>query len=175
MLDVARLQAGRPLDLDRGPMDLVDLARRVTTELRPGSERHQIEVASEAADLVGDWDRFRLERVLVNLVSNAIKYSPEGGPVRVEVAREQRNGAEWAVLRVCDRGVGIPSGDLPRVFDRFYRGSNVEGRIEGTGIGLSGARQIVEQHGGRVSVESEEQVGSPFTVRLPLGGAAEGG
>ena len=168
LLDVARLQAGRPLDLDRQQMDLVVLARQVASELQPSTEHHQIEVAAEPPNLVGEWDLARLERVLVNLLSNAIKYSPEGGAIRVEVAREQENGQGWAVLRVSDRGVGIPSGELPHVFDRFYRGSNVTGRIEGTGIGLAGARQIVEQHGGQVQVESEERVGSTFTVRLPL-------
>jgi signal transduction histidine kinase len=168
LLDVARLQAGKPLDLDRQPMDLVDLARQVVAEYQPSTERHEVRVASKAPMLLGQWDRARLERVVANLVANAIKYSPEGGPVQVEVGRERRGGGEWAVLRVRDRGVGIPAADLPRVFDRFYRGSNVQGRIEGTGIGLAGARQIVEQHGGEVLVESKELVGSTFTVRLPL-------
>jgi PAS domain S-box-containing protein len=168
LLDLSRLRTGRPLDLDRQPVDLVALAHQVASELQPSTE-HQLEVAAEPADLVGDWDRARLERVLVNLNSNSVKYSPAGGTVRVEVAREAQDGEEWAVVRVSDRGIGIPEDELPRVFDRFYRGSNVVGKIEGSGIGLAGVRQIVEQHGGRVSAESQEQVGSTFTVRLPLG------
>ena len=104
----------------------------------------------------------------MNLIANAIKYSPEGGPIRIEVGPAEQDGASWAVLRVSDRGIGIPADDLPRIFDRFYRGSNVTGRIQGTGLGVSGARLIVEQHGGRVTAESVEGTGSTFTVWLPL-------
>jgi signal transduction histidine kinase len=170
LLDVAHLQAGRPLDLDCQPMDLVALARQVIEEHQASTDRHQIEVAAETGELVGEWDRARLERVLDNLVANAVKYSPNGGLVQVEIGREEPNGTAQAVLRVRDRGVGIPSDELPKVFDRFYRGSNVAGRFQGTGIGLAGARQIVEQHGGQIAVESREQQGSTFTVRLPLNG-----
>ena len=168
LLDVTRIQAGQPLDLDRQSMDLVELAGRVSAELQPGAERHRIEVVSELPALVGTWDAARLERALTNLVSNAIKYSPAGGQVRVELGQECDNGDEWAVLRVADRGVGIPGHELPRVFERFFRGSNVQGKFAGTGLGLAGARQIVEQHGGQVSVESQEQAGTTFTIRLPL-------
>lgn len=168
LLDVTRLQMGRPLDLDRRPMDLTGLAHEVASDLEPASERHQIRVECEPEPVVGQWDRARLERVLSNLVSNAIKYSPDGGQVTVAVRREQDNGRQWAVLQVLDEGLGIPSDEVPRVFERFYRGSNVAGKIEGTGIGLSGVRQIVEQHGGDVSVNSREAVGSTFTVRLPV-------
>src|SRR5262249_14012287 len=122
------------------------------------------------ARLIGSWDAVRLERVLTNLVGNAIKYSPDGGPVAIELASEVDEQARgWAVIRVRDQGVGIPALDRPHVFERFRRGANVERHIAGTGIGLFGSRQIVEQHGGTISVESEEGVGSTFTVRLPLG------
>src|SRR5262249_37818647 len=77
------------------------------------------------------------------------------------------DGGTVAEIRVSDPGVGIPEADLPRIFERFQRGSNVE-RIPGTGIGLAGARQIVEQHGGTISVESDEGSGSTFTVHLPI-------
>jgi len=78
------------------------------------------------------------------------------------------DGGIWAELSVRDRGIGIPAADLPYLFERFRRGSNVSGRFAGTGIGLSGAKQIVEQHGVDLSVESVEGEGSVFTVRLPL-------
>ena len=74
----------------------------------------------------------------------------------------------WAILRVRDDGIGIPAAELPRIFEPFYRGSNVAGKIAGTGIGLAGARQIVEQHGGSLTVASREGAGSTFTVCLPL-------
>jgi signal transduction histidine kinase len=74
----------------------------------------------------------------------------------------------WAVIRVRDCGLGIPAADLPHVFERYHRASNVAGQIGGTGLGLTGARHIVEQHGGTISLESEEGRGTTVTVRLPL-------
>ena len=167
MLDVARVQMGRPLDLDRGPTDLVALARQVAAAARATTGRHRI-VVDGPESLVGVWDRVRLGRVLENLVGNAIKYSPRGGDVVVQVGCDGDGSHGSAVLSVRDRGVGIPAAEQPRVFERFYRGSNVQGRTAGTGIGLTGVRQIVEQHGGTISVESTEGAGTTFTVRLPL-------
>jgi signal transduction histidine kinase len=106
--------------------------------------------------------------VAANLLSNAIKYSPNGGDVRVRLRSEEDEVGRFAVLEVQDRGLGIPEDDLPRIFERFQRGTNVTGRIAGTGIGLAGAKQIVEQHGGGISVWSREGEGSTFTVRLPV-------
>ena len=114
--------------------------------------------------LVGEWDVARLERVLGNLLSNAIKYSPNGGEIAVSVRAE----AGQAVLTVQDRGIGIPPADQPRVFERFERARNAVGRIGGSGIGLATSKQIIEQHGGTIAVESREGQGSTFTVRLPL-------
>ena len=171
LLDVARLQAGQRLELHRRPVDLVALARAAAEEHGRTSLRHRIRVEASPEAVVGAWDGFRLERVLDNLLSNAVKYSPAGGEIAVCVAVE-RDGA-WARLAVRDAGVGIPAADLPRVFERFHRAGNV-GAVAGTGIGLAGARQIVEQHGGTLAVQSREGAGSTFTVRLPLasGGAA---
>jgi PAS domain S-box-containing protein len=168
LLDVTRLQMGRPLDLTCQSIDLVALAQRVGTEHQQTTERNRIRVESECAELTGLWDGVRLERILGNLLSNAIKYSPGGGDVIVSLAREVDSTGAWAVVRVRDHGVGIPAAELPRVFDRFYRGSNVAGRIPGSGIGLTGVRQIVEQQGGAIRAESPDEGGSMFTVRLPL-------
>jgi signal transduction histidine kinase len=164
LLDVAHMQMGRPLLLDRREIDLVALSRQVTAEYDQSGERHRITVESSVPELLGNWDAPRLERVLGNLLSNAMKYSPEGGDVVVQIEQEM----DWAVLSVRDRGIGIPAGDLPRIFDRFHRAANVIGRVEGTGIGLASARHIAEQHGGTITVESEVGSGSSFTVRLPL-------
>jgi PAS domain S-box-containing protein len=165
--DVARLQMGRPLLLDRQPVDLAEVARQVTAELRPSTDRHDIEITAPAEKTLGLWDRARLERVVSNLVSNAIKFSPEGGRVTLVVRDEERCGAPWVALEVHDEGVGIPPDDVPRIFERFYRGSNVAGAIEGTGLGLTGSRHIVEQHGGQLLVESQQGKGSVFTLLLP--------
>ena len=107
--------------------------------------------------------------MLYNLLSNAIKYSPAGGEVRVGIRRERTSESDWAVVAVQDEGLGIPAAEVPRIFEGFHRASNVTGRIGGTGIGLATARQVVEQHGGTIGVETEEGRGSTFTVRLPLG------
>jgi signal transduction histidine kinase len=88
--------------------------------------------------------------------------------VTITARRERDDDGDWAVLAIQDEGLGIPALDLPRVFDRFHRGANVIERVSGTGIGLASARQIVEQHGGTIAVESVEGKGSIFTVRLPL-------
>jgi len=168
LLDIARLQMGRPLLLDRQQVDLAALAKQVAAELQPSTERHEIVVDVQTKQVTGPWDRARLERVLANLVSNAVKFSPEGGNVTLVLRGEEQNGERWAALEVHDEGIGIPAEDVPRIFERFYRGSNAQGAIEGTGLGLSGASQIVEQHGGRLEVQSEQGRGSVFTLFLPF-------
>ena len=168
LLDATHLQMRRPLELRRQPTDLVSLARRVAEDNQQIAEAHVIRVQSQLACIEGAWDRARLERVVGNLVSNAVKYSPEGGEVTLRVSREDTGDGAWAVLAVSDQGVGIPPEELPRVFERFYRASNVAGQIAGTGIGLAGARQLVEQHGGTISVESTPGQGSTFVDRLPI-------
>ena len=173
LLDLTRLRMGRPLDLETQPTDLVALAHRVASEQQATTERHRIVVEAAETEVVGAWDVRRLERVLGNLLSNAIKYSPHGGPITVTVAREAQAEGLWAVLTVHDRGLGIPAPDLPRIFEHFHRAANVTGSITGTGIGLAGARQIVEHHGGTITVESRQGEGSTFIVRLPLAAVAE--
>jgi signal transduction histidine kinase len=168
LLDVTRVQMGQPLPLDRRPLDLVALARQVAEEQQQSTQRHQIRLDATAPELVGVWDSARLERLLANLLNNAVKYSPAGGEITLIVRLETEAGEPWAVLVVRDQGLGIPAADLPRVFERFQRARNVEGQIAGTGIGLAAVRQVVEQHGGHLSVESQEGSGSTFTVRLPL-------
>ena len=171
MMDAAHLRAGRTLELILAPTDLMALATDAAAEAGQGAPRHVVRVEAEDVELTGSWDRARLRRVLGNLLGNAVKYSPLGGDVVVRIEREVDEDGDWAVLSVIDAGLGIPSEDLPRVFEPFHRGGNV-GRIGGTGIGLFGARRIVEQHGGTISANSAEGKGATFTVRLPLHGAS---
>jgi signal transduction histidine kinase len=167
LLDLTRLRMGHELELDYGPADLVKVARRLADEYQKISPRHTIEVQSERPRLLGDWDEARIERIVANLVSNAVKYSPRGGPITIGVRLEQRDGDEWAVLTVHDAGIGVPPGELDRIWEPYYRASNIAGTVSGSGIGLAGTRHIVEQHGGRISVVS--QAGrTVFTVCLPL-------
>jgi signal transduction histidine kinase len=164
LLDIARLEAGHSLDLDRRPTDLVALAHRVAADHQRSTQRHHITVDGQAADVVGEWDADRLARVLDNLLGNAVKYSPKGGQIAVRVTVK----GSWAVVTVADEGLGIPVSNRSRIFEPFQRGPNVEGQVGGSGVGLASVRLVVEQHGGSVSVESQEGVGSTFTVRLPL-------
>ena len=108
--------------------------------------------------------------MLSNLLSNAVKYSPEGSAITVALSREDDAVGAWAVLQVCDRGLGIPVEDLPYVFERFYRGRNVASMAQGTGLGLASVRQIVEQHGGAVAATHSPDAGTTVTVRLPMAG-----
>jgi signal transduction histidine kinase len=161
-LDVAHLRAGRALRLNRAPTRLQEVAEDAVIRHQPNTERHGLRVVA-TADPIGMWDAARLARIVDNLLSNAIKYSPRRGDITLEVSQEDAS----AVLRVRDQGIGIPSHDLERVFSRFYRAGNV-GAVEGTGLGLAGARQIAEQHGGALTVASQEGVGTTVTLRLPF-------
>ncbi|MHB8574698.1 MAG: sensor histidine kinase, partial [Dehalococcoidia bacterium] len=170
-LDVARMQMGQALYLDKRHTDLVGLAAREIGIRQRTTERHRIVLDARVARLVGDWDTTRLERALGNLIGNAIKYSTMGGEITVIVDRGEDPAAPEALLSVCDNGIGIPLEELRRVFDRFYRATNVVGSgIEGAGIGLSSVRQIVAQHGGSVELHSVEREGTTVTLHLPLGG-----
>jgi two-component system sensor histidine kinase BaeS len=107
-------------------------------------------------------------QVLNNLLSNAIRYTPEGGTIRIATDRKAAGGRSWATVTVSDNGIGIPEDELPYIFDRFFRGEKPRTmQISGTGLGLAILKEIVELHGGRVTVESEVDVGSSFTVWLP--------
>ena len=168
LLDVARLHAGEPLDLDRQETNLVEIARALAEDHQRSTRKHRIAVRATADVISGSWDAKRLERVVYNLLSNAIKYSPAGGEVEVELDSFGGQDAGWAMLRVSDEGIGIPAADLAHIFEWFSRAANARAAtIKGTGIGLAGVRQIVEQHGGSISAESEEGKGSRFTVLLP--------
>jgi signal transduction histidine kinase len=169
LLEISKEQAADETRLDLRPADLVKLARQAIAEHEQNTTKHVFQLESTEA-AVGRWDSTGLERVLDNLIGNAIKYSPSGGLIGVRV--DCTDG--WATLAVSDEGVGIPAADLPRIFEPFRRGTNVEGRISGTGIGLTGVRTIVERHGGTLEVESHEGRGSRFTVRLPVDGPPDG-
>lgn len=162
LLELTRAELGGTPELERSEVDLAALVSEAVHD-HATSTRHVIRVDAPRPVLVSV-DRARIERVVHNLLSNALKYTPDGGEIALVVSADDRE----AVLEVRDRGMGIPRADLPRIFERFHRASNVIGRIGGTGIGLTLVRQIVEQHGGSVSAESEEGRGTVFHVRLPL-------
>lgn len=164
MLDVSRIETGQ-LEITRAPVDLCALARQVVEELQPTLAHHTLKCYTPQGMLVIEGDTIRLHQVLHNLVGNAIKYSPEGGPVTVRV--EQREGR--ARVAVTDHGIGIPQQALSQLFQPFYRAGKTKGEpISGMGVGLYVVKEIVTLHGGEVSVESREGEGSTFLVYLPL-------
>jgi signal transduction histidine kinase len=146
------------------PTDLVQLVQRAVQEQQQASDGARLEFQRSVDELDGIWDARRLSLVMANLLSNAVKYSAIGSPIAVRVGRDDG----WGVVSVEDHGIGIPASDLPHLFERYWRGSNVTGLIAGSGLGLAGARGIVDQHGGTIAVESVEGEGSRFTIRLPL-------
>jgi PAS domain S-box-containing protein len=167
LIDLVRSEMGQRPSLRRTEVDLGALARAVAADQQQAAHRHAIHVLTPATPVLARLDEVRVRRITRNLLLNAVKYSPEDSRVEVRVERREVDGAGWAVLEVSDTGIGIPARDLPHLFERFYRGENVAGRIPGTGLGLFGARQIAEQHGGYIEVKSVEGQGSTFSVWLP--------
>jgi PAS domain S-box-containing protein len=164
LLDVTRLQAGR-LALQREPTDLVALAQRVIRRLQMTSQRHTLSLHAVLPHVVVQADSRRLEQVLSNLIGNAVKYSPQGGPVEITIEQEETHGA---VLSVRDHGIGIPAQQQGRIFSRFMRADNArKSGVSGTGLGLYLCRELIELHGGRIWFESVEEQGSVFYLALP--------
>jgi signal transduction histidine kinase len=165
LLDVSRIQQGR-VELRLEQFDLAELAANVLSRFEYAQERTaQHELLCEAPEPVeGIWDRGRVDQVLTNLISNAIKYSPDGGQVHVRVRRV----GDVAQMTVRDTGIGITREERAKLFQPFVRGENVRREITGTGLGLYITRRIVQNHRGTISVKSEPGRGSTFTVRLPL-------
>lgn len=164
LLDISRLEAGRGLDLK---LETVDMFRLVTEAVRPFADTspdHHFELENPANDSRVMGDPFRLSQVLRNLISNAVKYSPDGGPVRI---RTQIEGGDLAVS-VQDEGIGMTPEQQGHLFERFYRADSASRSIGGTGLGLTICKLIVEGHGGQIRVVSEKDRGSTFTFILPL-------
>jgi signal transduction histidine kinase len=166
LLDLARAQMNRPLQLDPAPMDLAEVAHEVVSSMQTLSDRHSLQVDASGDALTGEWDRRRIERVIANLVDNAIKFSPEGGTITIDMRARQDDRGEWAVLSVRDQGIGIPPEELARIFDRFYRGSNAND-IGGSGVGLASVHRVISEHGGRVDVDSAPGQGTTVRIFLP--------
>jgi PAS domain S-box-containing protein len=166
VVDMARDRGHQGVPFEPEPTDLVALARRCLEEVTSSTDR-DVQFAAAAETVVGLWDPRGIERVVLNLLTNAIKYSPQGGSVTLRIEPVADDAIPHALLVVQDEGIGIPAADLPQIFERYQRGRNV-GRIAGTGIGLTGAKQIVERHGGAIDVTSAEGAGTRVTVRLPL-------
>jgi signal transduction histidine kinase len=164
-LDLARLESGRTY-MAQEPVNMSEVISETLAILQPQAAERQISIPLQVPEtlppLTGDADR--LKQVMVNLVSNAVKYNCEGGRVDIEVTV----GEDELNVAVRDTGRGIAEEDLPHIFEKFYRVDNPEQQTKGTGLGLSITKHIVEAHGGTISVQSVRGQGSTFAFTLPL-------
>lgn len=168
LLNLSRLRSAKTLRLAAVDVNsLIDDALTLTAHKR---EAKGVEMSVDKKDFPSSIiaDRECLLHVLTNLISNAVEYTPEGGRVAVRCASSDGR----LLLTVSDTGVGIPADDMPKIFDEFYRGKNVEKTTKGTGLGLSLVKYIVETHGGSITVKSELGKGSAFTISIPAEGPA---
>ncbi|MFL5432109.1 MAG: ATP-binding protein [Myxococcales bacterium] len=164
LLDVSRLESGR-LTLSRDRVALDQIVSEVVSDFRAAAPQHEIVLRRPTRGVQAMGDRERLEQVVVNLVQNAIKYSPQGGRVEVSV---ERNGSQ-ARVTVTDEGIGIPKDEQRHIFERFFRAQNATTRnYGGLGIGLYVSNEIVERHGGAFEVVSEPGKGTTFGFTIPL-------
>lgn len=173
LLDLAKLEAGS-MELRARQQDAIPFLRSLVQVFSPEAERLQITLlftpVQESLTLY--FDRDKLEKIIFNLISNALKATPPGGKVLISARKIASNGtgASHAEISVRDTGIGIPPENIPYIFDRFYQGEGSASRPRtGTGIGLSLVKELVELHRGKIEVESVPGFGSEFTVRLPLG------
>jgi PAS domain S-box-containing protein len=163
LLFLSGIQSGT-MTMEFGHTDLAEVAVGAVEEMRPEAARKQVTLTLSATPVHCVADPTRIFQLLANLLSNAVKFTPPGGSIRVNVATD---GPE-AVLTVHDSGTGIPAGDLAWIFERFFRSQAASRQaVPGTGLGLAITKAIVDAHGGTITVDSTEGVGSVFTVRLP--------
>jgi two-component system OmpR family sensor kinase len=164
LLDVARIDAGL-FQVQPEPLDLVALVRDTAGSM--STARHAIQVRSRE-DISVVADPSGLRRCIENLLSNAVRYSPDEAPVTVLLSRQRRESGEWASVEVMDEGPGVPPEVLPRIFERFGKAERADG---GLGLGLYVTRSIIAMHGGELTVDSPPGRGARFCALLPCTGA----
>ncbi|HUF08143.1 MAG TPA: two-component regulator propeller domain-containing protein, partial [Rhodothermales bacterium] len=171
LLDLSKLEVGR-MKLEARRHDLVSFVRLVALSFAPMAERRAIALTfrSEIEKLPLFFDADKLEHVIINLFSNAFKFTSENGKILVAVDEVTEDGKPYAEVSVQDTGMGIPASEIPFIFDRFHQADFSRTRIRGgTGIGLALAKEMVELHHGRITVRSQEGFGTTFVIRLPKG------
>jgi signal transduction histidine kinase len=166
LLDLGRIDFGVGLQVEKVP--ILDIVERVTSSLQLQATQKKISLGVEIPkDLpqTVEADQALLQQGVYNLVENALKYTPQGGAVTVHL----QCASNTLTFAIEDSGIGIPKNDLPRLFEKFYRGTNREALSQrGTGLGLAIVKSIAERHGGKVWVESELGHGSTFFLLIPL-------
>ncbi|MHA3948005.1 ATP-binding protein [Cellulomonas bogoriensis] len=170
LLLLSRIEAGA-LRTEVADVDLTAAAEAVALALEPEARTRGLTLEVDGRDGHVRGDPGQLERVLLNLASNAVKFTPEGGSVRIEIRPSSSTGD--VLLTVTDTGIGIPTQDMDKLTDRFFRASNaVDGVVPGTGLGLSIVRRVVEVHGGHMDVTSVQDEGTRVAITLPMAGPA---
>ncbi|MCL1807454.1 MAG: cell wall metabolism sensor histidine kinase WalK [Oscillospiraceae bacterium] len=170
LLTLSRFDYGKD-DRQAAEFDLQELLNRLYDMLRMEAKAYKHKLSLSVGKLPGSFygDRDQIEQVLINLITNAIRYTPEGGNIAVEADSTARD----VVISVCDNGIGIPEEDMPHIFDRFYRVDKARSSsMGGTGLGLAIAKEITENHGGELNVVSEQGKGTIVTLTLPKSGKA---
>ena len=164
LLELSRIESGE-MPLAVQPVDMAAVLEGAVVRLRPQAERRRLRLDLDIAEALPavEGDAAHLERVVVNLLHNALKFTPDGGRIRVSAVASD----DGLAVQVEDNGAGILPEDLPRIFERFYKADRARGG-GGTGLGLAVARHTIEAHGGRITVESRPEEGSRFTFVLPL-------
>jgi len=165
LLDLSKIEAGKMVQY-KEPLPLQEVVQRVVDLMKVEADNKKIDLQFSAPSKISliNADRNSMEGIFTNLISNAIKYTPEGGKVWVKLAEE----GGFVKATISDTGIGLKKEDLPRIFDKFYRVKTTQTRqIVGTGLGLSIVKSIVDAHLGSITVDSEEGGGTTFTVLLP--------
>jgi PAS domain S-box-containing protein len=163
LLDVSRIEAGKGIPINLEEQDVIEVIRQVMYHVQHMTAHHRIEAELPGGPVVLPIDRLKIEQVLENLFSNAIKYSPRGGTITV-TGREEPGGFH---LSIADQGIGLTPEQAARVFDKFYRVDSSTTAVRGTGLGLTIVKHIIDAHNGKIWVESEPGRGSAFHVLLP--------
>lgn len=168
LLEIARFEARAARDLDRQPQPLAPVIRATIADLLVRDDPRVVDAVLPDDD-ASPWasiDRDRLVQALTNVLSNAYKYSPDGGPITLRLCEEKRSEQQWVGIAVRDRGIGLSREQCERLFDRFFR-ANPSGPIPGTGLGMAMVKKIIDAHGGRIGVDSALGVGTEITLWLP--------
>jgi two-component system phosphate regulon sensor histidine kinase PhoR len=163
--DLSRIESGETT-LNKQPVDIVEIVNKVVESLKAQADRAglklNVSISTSLPEALADGDR--VQQVLVNLIHNAIKFTPPGGTIDVSAIADR----DSIQISVADTGIGIPDDDLPRIFERFYKSDKARTSGAGTGLGLAIVKHIIEAHGGSVWVESIEGKGATFYLTVPL-------
>ncbi|MBW3627746.1 MAG: GAF domain-containing protein [Gemmatimonadetes bacterium] len=166
VMDMARLSAG-VVRITAEPVRLAEVAREAVHMLIPASDaKLQTLHLGKQADVIASGDAARIRQVLVNLIGNAVKFTPQDGAISVTTSERLVDGAAWGEIRVTDSGPGIPEAEQAAIFEPFYRSAGTAG-VPGVGLGLAISHGLVQQMGGALELESRVGVGSSFIIRLP--------